>query len=152
MEIISLSHPFLKISTGTIVEIIHYESHTLTQIMHELSIAQSIIEIVEQAVAPSDYPAVNAVRVRVGEISGVVPDSLDFCFSAAVAGSSLSNARLQIEYVPLRMECKSCSNIFASELGNIQCPRCEKTETAVVSGTELQVVEIELADHVEAVS
>lgn len=119
--------------------------------MHELSIAQSIVEIVEQTVSPADYSAVTDVHVRIGEMSGVVPDSLAFCFSAIVATTPLGNAKLTIKHVPLTMECKTCGSIFRSEFGFASCPQCKQTDTAVISGTELEVVEIELADSLESI-
>jgi hydrogenase nickel incorporation protein HypA/HybF len=139
-------------SKGTIVDkTIVGCSNTHTEIMHELSIARSIVEIVEQTVSPADYSAVTDVHVRIGEMAGVVPDSLAFCFSAVVAETPLCNAKLTIEHVPLTMECKTCGNKFRSEFGYVPCPRCKQTDTTVLSGTELQVVEIELADSLESI-
>ena len=53
--------------------------------MHELGIAQNILEIVQQSVTKEQAPAVRWIRIRVGQLSGVVPDSLEFCFQAIVS-------------------------------------------------------------------
>ena len=65
--------------------------------MHELSIAQSIVEIIQQHISESDWERVEAVRLKIGAFAGVVPDSLEFSFQAITAESSLNHARLEIE-------------------------------------------------------
>jgi len=117
--------------------------------MHELSIANSIIEIVEQHVSPDEQPAVREVKIRVGELAGVIPDSLEFCYSVITASTPLHHSHLVIETVPLTMKCKICGKLFESGRGIVQCPMCEGFETEMISGTELHVVEIEMAELLE---
>jgi hydrogenase nickel incorporation protein HypA/HybF len=114
--------------------------------MHELAIAQSIFEIVGSTVSAEQAADVRAVRVRVGRLSGVVADSLQFCFSAIVADTPLGSASLLIEAVPAISQCKDCSHCFTVEDLAFLCPSCSSTNIALVSGTELQVSEIELLD------
>ena len=115
--------------------------------MHELSIAQSIVDIVQANLPVSDANLVKSVKVRVGQLSGVVPDSLDFCFGAITQGTLLQGASLDIEKVPFAMKCRSCNAMFESEAGIVVCPTCGGCDSEVLSGTELQVVEIELHDE-----
>lgn len=68
--------------------------------MHELSVATGIFDIVRQYVPPSQAPSVRAVRVRVGETAGLLPESLEFCFGAIVAGTPYSQALLAIDRTP----------------------------------------------------
>ena len=114
--------------------------------MHELGIAQNILEIVQQAVPKEQTAAVRSIRIRVGPLSGVVPDSLEFCFGAIVEGTPLGQARLQIEETAVQTECAACGNTLPVEGIAFACPGCGSAEIKLVSGTELQVVEIELAD------
>ncbi len=115
--------------------------------MHELSIAQSIVDIIGQYVPADQVADVRLVRVRVGRMAGVVADSLDFCFGAIVNGTPLTGARLDIEETPVSAQCGSCSETFVVEGTTFVCPACGSGEVNIVSGTELQVVEIELADR-----
>ena len=115
--------------------------------MHELSIARDILDIVNQYVAPEQMNAVRSVRLKVGKLSGIVPESLEFCFSAVVSDTPLAQANLEIERIPTRAECPDCGNSFLIDDPAFLCPRCGSTSIRVVSGTELQVVEIELADQ-----
>ncbi len=111
--------------------------------MHELSIAQSIADIVRQH-AP-DGAAVRAVRVAVGRMSGVVPESLEFCFDAVVSDTPLEGARLEIERIPVRAACARCRDVFTVEEPAFACPACGSTDIELVAGMELQVLEIEVA-------
>ncbi|HCV43819.1 MAG TPA: hydrogenase maturation nickel metallochaperone HypA [Bacteroidetes bacterium] len=118
--------------------------------MHELSIAQSIVDIVQANLPASGANLVKSVKIKIGQLSGVVPDSLDFCFGAITHGTSLQGATLDMEKVPFILKCRTCTTSFESEAGIVLCPKCGGTDTEVLSGTELQVVEIELYDeHLE---
>ncbi len=114
--------------------------------MHELSIAQSILEIVKQSVTEKQQPDVKWVRIRVGQLSGVLPDSLDFCFSAIVSETSMSHAALAIEQVPTVSRCRKCGHRFQVEDMAFFCPMCQGTDLELISGKELEILEIELDD------
>jgi hydrogenase nickel incorporation protein HypA/HybF len=115
--------------------------------MHELSIAQSIVDIIRQYVSDDQAENVSLVKIRVGPLAGVVPDSLDFCFGAIVTDTPLSKARLDIEETRLQSRCTGCNEVFDVEGASFMCPRCGSGEIKLVSGTELQVIEIELSDR-----
>lgn len=119
--------------------------------MHELSIAQNIVDIIQENVKEENLRGVKSVKVQVGELSTVVPDSLEFCFSAIVSETPLTNARLDIQRTPFQVFCQSCQMILPSVGGIALCPKCGKSDTRVVSGTELHVVEIQLEDSKEEV-
>jgi len=114
--------------------------------MHEMSVAQNIVDIVRQYVPAAQAPGVTSVRVRVGSLSGIVPESLDFCFGALVAGTDLSRARLDIEHVPTVCVCRECGARFEPEALIFFCPSCGGGRAQLVSGSDLQVVHVELDD------
>jgi len=113
--------------------------------MHELSIAASILDIVRQHVPEAAIPEVALVRVRVGSLSGVVAESLAFCFEALVTETPLGRARLDIEHVPSICACGECGHRFEPEAMIFLCPACGSGRTRVESGADLQVVHVELA-------
>ncbi len=115
--------------------------------MHELSIAQSIIEIVRQHLPANGSPAVRTVNMKVGELSGVVTESLEFCFQAITAGTPLEGARLAIEHLPVRARCRTCTAVFPVEQSVFRCASCDGEDLEIVSGRELRVTEIELEDE-----
>jgi hydrogenase nickel incorporation protein HypA/HybF len=114
--------------------------------VHELSIAQSVVDIVLQHVPDDRGGEVRTVHVRVGRLSGVVPDSLEFCFEAIVRDTRFAGARLAIESVPVRCRCARCESSFEVEPPAFFCPGCGQSGVEVLAGNELQVVGIELAD------
>ncbi|OLD79504.1 MAG: hydrogenase maturation nickel metallochaperone HypA [Chloroflexi bacterium] len=112
--------------------------------MHELSIAQSIVEVVEARAAEYNAARVKGVRLKIGEASGVVTDSLTFCFEMlASLEPTLAGAQLLIDIVPHRAHCRHCAQEFSVTNFVAQCPTCKEWSDEIVSGTELQVLEME---------
>ncbi len=117
--------------------------------MHELSIAQSIVEIVLQHLPKEETVSVKTVRLRLGTMAGVVSDSLEFCFGAITAGTPLEGARLEIEHVPLKAHCSDCGRDTDIEPTLFMCPSCGGTSLTVLSGREMQVRDIEVGENEE---
>jgi len=115
--------------------------------MHELSVAQGIVDIIGQYVPPAQHRSVRVVRVRVGDLAGVVPDSLAFCFTAVTAGTPMAGALLEIEHVPFTIRCNACGSESTTEPGLAICPLCGSTDTRITAGTELQVMTIDVDDQ-----
>ena len=119
--------------------------------MHELGIAQNILEIVQQAVPVEQAAAFRRIRIRAGQLSGVVPDSLQFCFSVIVGETKMKQASLEIEQIPTLARCRDCRHQFQLEDLVFICPSCKSTNLELISGRELEVVEIELSEENEEV-
>ncbi len=85
------------------------------------------------------------MRLRVGQLSGVVPDALSFCFELATAGTALEGAALEIEVQPGRANCRTCSADFSLHDAILLCP-CGSADVEVVSGRELAVRSVEVTD------
>jgi hydrogenase nickel incorporation protein HypA/HybF len=112
--------------------------------MHEMSIAQSLIEIIREEMARHQAHTLRAVRIHVGEMSAIVPDSLSFCFEVITAGTEMEGARLNIEVIPVEGICRACGERFKIEEFQFLCPSCGGTGVETVSGQELSIVEIEV--------
>ena len=80
--------------------------------------------------------------------AGVVPDSLEFSFQAITSGTEIENAKLVIEKIPFVLECNSCKKTSTNEIGIRICSHCGSTDTTVISGLEMQVVDIELNEEI----
>ena len=115
--------------------------------MHELGIAQNILEIVQQAVPKEQTAAVRSIRIRVGPLSGVVPDSLEFCFQAIVNETEMQNARLTIEQLPAILTCRKCAYRFQTKDLEFLCQSCGSSDLELVSGREMEIVDIELEEE-----
>lgn len=85
-----------------------------------------------------------SLRLRVGALSGVVPDALTFAFEALSAGTPAEGGQLIIEAVPAQFWCESCGRAFEADALNAICPACGKHSSDLRSGQELQVVSMEV--------
>ncbi len=86
------------------------------------------------------------VGVRIGEWSGVDPESLRFCFDALLAGTEPEPPTLDIEFRPRQNRCSVCGTVFALKDFEIQCPGCGAPATVPVSGDELELAYVELEE------
>lgn len=114
--------------------------------MHELGIATSILDIVRQYVPEGCAGRVRRVHVRIGELAGVLPETLEFCFSVAVEGTPYQSAVLDIEHVPMRGRCKDCGASMSMSSPVFWCPDCHSPRVQLTSGRELNVSDVELDD------
>ncbi|MET8679004.1 hydrogenase maturation nickel metallochaperone HypA [Streptomyces sp. NPDC004647] len=113
--------------------------------MHELSIAAAVVESAEKAARDHGASSVESVRLRIGELSGVVADALRFSFEVATAGTMLDGAELDVEDVPGSARCTSCELEFAvGTPPQLWCPQCERTTTELLTGRELDLVGVRL--------
>ncbi len=113
--------------------------------MHELAIAQSIADAVEAKAVECKATRVRAVRLKVGEASGIVGDSLAFSFEMVSSMVPLlTGAHLLIDSVPHRALCRHCDREFAVVNYVAQCPTCQEWSADIVSGTELQIMDMEI--------
>ncbi len=120
--------------------------------MHELAIAESIVDVVAKHASEHRASHVTAVRLRIGEASGILPDALTFCFEiVASIDPVLDGARLVVDRVPHRAYCQSCDREFAVLDFIAQCPACGEWSQQIISGTELQVLDMEIETQQEAV-
>ena len=115
--------------------------------MRVLSIAQGILDIVEQYVPEDHQGRVKTVKLKVGELSGVVVDSLEFCFSAITAGTRFEGATLDVEHTIVEARCETCTTVSRVSNNAFVCQACGSTHLTIVSGRELQVSEIEMTDN-----
>ncbi|MFD7834238.1 hydrogenase maturation nickel metallochaperone HypA [Streptomyces sp. NPDC059761] len=116
--------------------------------MHEMSIAMAVVGQVEEAAEAGGATAVTSVRLQVGELAGVVPDALAFCFELACAGTLLEGAELVTESVAARAHCRSCTGDWAVGMPpRLVCPGCgQATEVELLTGRELQILSVHWED------
>lgn len=115
--------------------------------MHELAITQSVVDAVLDKTGDS---RVAVVRVRVGRLSGVVSDAMRFCFDLVVAGTPLEGSALEIEEPEGRAHCRTCGRDFSLDTLIALCP-CGSADVAIVSGQDLQITSVRLAQPEGAV-
>jgi hydrogenase nickel incorporation protein HypA/HybF len=108
--------------------------------MHELAITQSIVEAVCEVASGA---RVRRVELEIGDLSGVITDSLRFCFDLCTQSTVLEGAVLQINEIPARARCGECKAEFMVENFIALCT-CGSANIEVLSGNELKIREVEL--------
>jgi hydrogenase nickel incorporation protein HypA/HybF len=111
--------------------------------MHELSIAEAIVDVAARHAAGRP---VSKVEVKVGHLRQVVPDALDFAFELVTRGTALEGAELVIEEVPAAGRCRECRAESVMTGFPLCCARCGGLEVEVLAGEELSVEALELED------
>lgn len=112
--------------------------------MHELSLAISIVEQVSVAAHQSGAEKILSVRVFIGPLSGVIQESLEFCFTEACFGTIAEGAAFIVEKTPLLIKCSRCEKESEVTPHNLFCPLCNIGEVKVVSGTEFKIIDLEV--------
>jgi hydrogenase nickel incorporation protein HypA/HybF len=113
--------------------------------MHELSVALSMIEQIEEEAGKHGGGHVETVHLRIGVISGIDPQALRFAYELACEGTTLAGSRLQIESVNLLVYCPQCSSTHTPDSQHILCPRCLTPPQQIINGQELELRALELA-------
>lgn len=114
--------------------------------MHELSLMQSIFEIVKSAMDEHELDRVNLVRIKVGELTAVEESSMQFAFDVLKQDTGLKNARMEMIYVPGEAYCPTCDLRYPMQGYRVTCPTCGKGGR-IVAGKELFVDSLEVDDN-----
>jgi len=109
--------------------------------MHEMALAQGILAVVLDAA--EDEP-VRRVRVRVGALQQIVPDSLQFSFQLLSEGTPAFGGALEIKPVSARIRCKTCGAKSILKASLFRCKYCRADNVEIVTGNELLVDAVEL--------
>ena len=110
--------------------------------MHEMSIAESVLGIVEDTARRGGLARVNAVRLEIGALAAVETRALRFCFDSVTRGSIAEGAALQIDELPGSAWCFGCSETVAIAARADDCPRCGGARLQVTGGTDMRVKDI----------
>lgn len=114
--------------------------------MHEIGIASSILESVAAEAQRRPDAKIMAVGIRIGELSNVDKDALDFAFEALTRDTPLEHLKLEIEWCPQRQKCLTCSEEFPVHNYELACPKCGADHTTCIGGTELDIAYLELEE------
>jgi hydrogenase nickel incorporation protein HypA/HybF len=113
--------------------------------MHEMALAQSMLEIVESAARTAGATRVTNVRLEIGALSHVAADALRFCFDVVTRGSLAEGATLTIDEPPGEAWCMPCAATVPLAQCGEPCPRCGSFQLAVTSGDDMRVKDIAIA-------
>ncbi|KAA2263387.1 hydrogenase maturation nickel metallochaperone HypA [Solihabitans fulvus] len=109
--------------------------------MHELSITQSIVDAIVERMGDR---RISAVRIEIGALSGVVADSVRFCFEIVAEETTLAGARLDIDEPPGLGRCRCCATEFEVADPILLCPDCGSADVLVLAGRDLRIKSVEV--------
>lgn len=114
--------------------------------MHELSLCGAIVDTVSEH---AEGRPVTRVRLQVGHFRQVVPETLQFCWEARVAGTALQGCVLDVEHVPATVECSGCGATTTLAHPVLRCGRCESTAVTLITGEEFLIESIDVGSPTE---
>jgi hydrogenase nickel incorporation protein HypA/HybF len=109
--------------------------------VHELAITEGLVDAVAERLPGQ---RVTCVRLEIGPLSGVVADSLRFCFDLVTEGTDLEGATLEISQPPASCHCRICGNDFQPDGPIALCP-CGSAEVTVLTGQDLKITSVQVA-------
>lgn len=114
--------------------------------MHEVSIANSIIETVQNLLPGNSNEYVSSVQIKVGELSSIEIDALQFSFDIVKAKTPLNKAELKIEMIEGKAQCSDCDEIFPMHGFATPCPKCNSYLVKILQGKEMKIVSFEMEE------
>ncbi len=115
--------------------------------MHEVSLAQNIVAISMESLKNRPVEKIVAVNLRIGPVAGVDPEALRFALEVVTRDTPLADAEFHIETPPLRLNCRDCRQPFESREFIFSCPACGSNRIELLSGDEMEVVNLEVVER-----
>lgn len=113
--------------------------------MHEISLMQDTVVIATKQAREAGAHRIHRIMMRVGALSGAVPETLEFAFDIVAKGTLAEGATLEIERVPMRCYCSACCKEFEPADFVCECSNCGRPSTDIRSGRELQLTSVEVS-------
>jgi hydrogenase nickel incorporation protein HypA/HybF len=110
--------------------------------MHEVSIIQELLDIVQNTAIENNLTKIDKIHLKIGELSGVLEDSLRFAYDCISNDTLANGSELFIETVEATGRCNRCNITFKIEHFNKLCPQCSKFCDSILSGYELSIYSI----------
>lgn len=113
--------------------------------MHEVGLMQSTLGLALERAAQEGARRIHRLTMRVGPLSGVVPEALEFAFDVLAQGTIAEGALLDVERVPILCDCPACRLEFQPDDLFCECPRCHQVSVEVHQGRELELTSVEVS-------
>jgi hydrogenase nickel incorporation protein HypA/HybF len=112
--------------------------------MHEVSLVESMVALVEDERRRQDFSRVRMILVHLGALGHVEPDAFRFCFDAVARGTIAEGAQLTIVTIPGEGRCSNCRRIVPLDDRFAACPLCGNAQVRMTAGDELRLAELEV--------
>jgi hydrogenase nickel incorporation protein HypA/HybF len=113
--------------------------------MHELSLIQSLLDIIEDYAQKRHFKKVNTVKLSFGKLSSIEPKCLEFAFEAQSKETKAQGATLEFDILPIVIYCISCEKEMKVDAYTATCPQCKGEDVIMVGGAqELKIIELDV--------
>lgn len=111
--------------------------------MHELVIVEGILDAVLPEVKKHNVKKVISIKLKIGELSGVIPECIDYYFDIASKGTLAEGAKIVVEKVPVSISCRDCGYNGEIPRRSYRCPECGSRDIHIESGREYFIDSVE---------
>ncbi len=112
--------------------------------MHELAVTESLLKTASEYAMKNDAKKVIALNLVIGDLSGIIDDSVQFYWDIISEDTICSAAKLNVEKEPAKFQCQSCKHKFNLDGELSPCPKCQSINIKVISGDEFLLKSIEI--------
>jgi hydrogenase nickel incorporation protein HypA/HybF len=112
--------------------------------MHEVSIMAEAVRMAVESARAAGASRITGLHLRVGALSGVVPEALHFAFEAVTVGTLAERATLTIEHIPARFWCQTCQQEYEAAKMFSECPQCHNSSSELRSGRQMELASMEI--------
>jgi len=112
--------------------------------MHELGVTENIVNIALDKANEAQASKIVTINLVIGELSGFVPDCIQFYFNSLIKDTIAEEATLNFKLAPAQFRCRDCSAIFSPQNTLWSCPKCQSHSLEIAAGRELYVENIEV--------
>lgn len=118
--------------------------------VHELPIAQSILDIVLRHAESAEAKQISGIYLVIGQLSSFVDESIQFYWDILSKDTIAVGATLHFRRIPAQLRCRDCQHEYSLDGRDSACPACESINVEVVAGDELfvEAIDIESDDQV----
>ena len=113
--------------------------------MHEVGLMQDALAIAFGRAAEEGAHRIHRLTMRIGPLSGVVPEALEFAFDVLAQGTMAEGAVFEVEHVPILCYCSPCRHEFEAKDLFCECPQCRYPSAEVRQGRELELAALEIS-------
>jgi hydrogenase nickel incorporation protein HypA/HybF len=113
--------------------------------MHEVSLISAVVDQINIEKVTQSFDRVLGIQFRVGRLSGIDVNCIEFCFSEVTKGTCLEGAQLRIEEQDIQLQCKDCGFMtLTSEASNLICESCKSNNIEILAGKSFEIIDIEV--------
>ncbi len=110
--------------------------------MHELSIAQSVIDSIRKNIPSDLLPKADKVKLQIGKLSGIELDALTYSFGILVQNTEFPQLAMEIEQIEGKVLCQTCGTEFTYNKYGIPCPQCGGFSVKIIDGKQMKIINI----------